>query len=325
MSSQISQRLIGLSIALLLFGITLLSVDRRETAGLIRLETFTTRAATVGDGASRDALRKATNVFTTERNGNESSSETAAVSSTVGLVDYCVGDSYATLKKLIAYNRRVYADKWNYTIFSGNEEVFPVQTFVTPLAWLKAAYFYHLLTSAQVQDIEWFLWIDCDALITRFDSSIPQILEDLHVQLKHDVVMAQDPNTEFNSGVMFVRNSEWSRDLWKHTLQKASDIAIREHVWWEQQALLELYRENQYDEESHILITPDRWKINAFRTPRRNGYNASSFAWHRVNCREQPKCNDLFEAFFCDVMPNGTYLEELVDCGNVNDSLLDTF
>lgn len=317
-----TQRVIGLCIALLLFGVTLLSVDRRQVFSLIRLETTRARSATAVDDRSQQT---ATDNSTTTTSIHREIIPLASLSNTtVGLVDYCVGDSYETLKKLIAYNRQAYANKWGYKIFSGNEDNFPLQTFVDPPAWLKAAYFYQLLTSVQAQDIEWFLWIDCDALITRFDLSVDHVLQDLSLRPFHDIVVAQDPHTEFNSGVMFVRNSEWSRDLWKRTLQQAKDITIREHKWWEQQALLELYREDKYEERKHILITSDRWKINAFQTFRRNEYNASSFAIHRVNCRKQPECNELFESFFCVTMPNGSFPEELVDCSNATDSFMES-
>jgi len=320
---------IWLYVVLLVFGLLLFSIDRLGANLTLKFETSTARTTTVGTDEDRNVL---IGTFTAEAMDHNSSDESQVVPKdfraspppTIGLVDYCVGDTYATLKKLVEYNRQAYADKWGCTIFSGNEEVMPVQTFVKPLAWLKAAYFHQLLTSAQAQDIEWFLWMDCDALITRFDLSIAEVLLDVNSQPEHHIVVAQDPHTEFNSGVMFVRNSEWSRDLWKHTLQKASSNATREHKWWEQQALLELYRENQHDEVSHILITPDRWKINAFQTFRRNEFNASSFALHRVNCRKQPDCNDLFESFFCVTMPNGSYPEDLLDCSNATDTFMTT-
>jgi hypothetical protein len=317
MREQTYGRYVGLCVSLLLFASTLLCIDRLDTFTLVRFERATpSRSAFLsGNGKPQSSNH-------TTREGLSMLSESNV---TVGLVDYCVGESYATLKKLIGFNRQAYAAQWNYSIFSGNDDEFPLQTFVEPLAWLKAAYFYQLLSSAQTREIEWFLWIDCDALITRFDHSVDDILNDLNTTSNHHIVVAQDPHTEFNSGVMFVRNSEWSRDLWKRTLQKASDDAIRHHKWWEQQALLEVYRENHHEETLRILITPHRWKINAFRTPRRNDYNESSFAWHRVNCREQPTCSNLIEAFFCSIMPNGSYPVDVVDCAHANHSLLDTF
>lgn len=234
---------------------------------------------------------------------------------TVALVDYCVGDMYARLKKLVTYNRQVYADTWGYRVRSGNENELPVQSFVEPLAWLKAAYFFQLLSSYRDHDVDWFLWVDCDALVTRFDLSIPQVLDDLGVLPQHHVVLAHDLGAgDFNTGVILVRNSEWSLGLWRRTLLKASDPAIRTHPWWEQQALLELYHENRFDESQHILITADRWKINAFRNQQLHEFNESSFVLHRVFCREQPKCDNLFETFFCATMPKGSFPEGIVDC-----------
>jgi hypothetical protein len=199
---------------------------------------------------------------------------------------------------------------------SGNEEEMPVQTFIQLFAWLKAAYNFQLLSSSEEQDVEWFLWIDCNALITRFDMSVPQVLRDIGVSPENHIVVAADAHADFNTGVIFVRNSQWSRDLWKRALQKASNNTIREHPWWEQKALLELYHENLYNESMHILVFPDRWKINAFQSTRRNEFNASSFVLHRVNCNEQPMCSRLFELHFCATMPTGSYPEGLVNCSN---------
>ena len=300
-------QIIRLSAALLLYGLALLSVDRLAIV-LTKFETSTMRLATVEGGGSRNKLTKPS---------------TSPTKATVGLVDYCVGESYATIKKLVVYNRQEYADRWGYKVLSGSEEVMPVQTFVKPLAWLKAAYFYQLLSNSQEQEIEWFLWVDCDALVTRFDLSVDEVLQDLDVRPEHHLIVSSDPHTDFNLGIMFVRNSEWSRELWKRTLQKASDVAIREHKWWEQKALLELYHENQHQEATNILIISDRWKINALQTFRRNEFNASSFALHRVNCRKQPECADLFESFFCATMPNGSFPEDLVDCSNATEAFVE--
>jgi hypothetical protein len=309
-------------VALVLLWLVLLSIDRYG-AKTFKLETSTARSTTVERNTPQESIGNLTDARDKDYHGTKRHGiRDSASSVTVGLVDYCVGESYATLKKLIGFNRQAYAAQWNYSIFSGNDDEFPLQTFVEPLAWLKAAYFYQLLSSAQTQEIEWFLWIDCDALITRFDHSVDDILNDLNTTYNHHIVVAQDPHTEFNSGVMFVRNSEWSRDLWKRALQKASDDAIRRHKWWEQQALLEVYRDNQHEETLRILITPYRWKINAFQTFRRNEFNSSSFALHRVNCRKQPECNNLFISFFCIIMSNASFPEELVDCSNATDEFM---
>ncbi len=312
---------IGVSMALLFIGLALLSIDRLG----VTFETFVARSTAALEQKTEiqdDSIIHNSIQFPKEALFplHHSTSTNITV---VGLVDYCVGDSYITLKKLIAYNRQTYANKWNYTIFSGNEDVFPAQTFIEPRAWLKAAYFYQLLTSTQTRDVDWLLWVDCDALITRFDLSVDDVLSDLKTTSQHHVVVAEDPHTEFNSGVMLVRNSDWSRELWGHALQKASNVSVREHKWWEQQALLELYRENIHEEKTRILITPHRWKINALQTFRRHEFNASSFILHRVNCRkQQPECNNLFMSFFCLTMPNGSYPEDLVDCSNASMTLL---
>lgn len=316
MHQNLHTKFVGLCVALLLFAFTLMSVDRPFPSTKFR---SVNRRSSISNDKVTDESQA------TSKESKHLSTALFSSNTTVGLVDYCAGDSYATLKPLIDANRQAYASRYNYTIFSGDLDTFPLQSFVEPLAWLKAAYFYHLLSSTHSQHFDWFLWVDCDALITRFDFSVDTILNDLNTSPSHHIVMAQDPHSEFNSGVMFVRNTDWSRDLWKRTLQMASNETVRRHPLWEQQALLELYRANQFNEQTRVLITPDRYKINAFRTPRRNDFNESSIAWHRVNCREQPLCNDLFEAMFCASMPKEFSTKELIDCANVNETLLEVF
>jgi len=237
---------------------------------------------------------------------------------TVGIVGYCVGEKYQDLNRLATYNHRAYADRYGYDVFQGNEEDVPEQSFITPFAWLKALYMYRLLSSPppsrqeQALSIEWFLWLDCDALVARFDKSVVEILDELHVQHHHHMVIAMDRSSPFNTGVIFMRNCQWSQDLWKRALQSASNDTVRHHKWWEQKALHDLYAQNLHNESHHIYVVKDRWKINAF-----GGYNRGhteftneSYIWHRVHC-VKPECYNYSHAFFCSKTPKGTYPTEL--------------
>jgi hypothetical protein len=232
------------------------------------------------------------------------------------LVDYCVGDSFNVLKSLVYYNRHAYAKRQGYDIFSGSIDDFPLEPFISPQAWLKPAYLYHLMTK-NVSSIDWFVWLDCDALIARMDWSLEEVLsEKLGVSnnQQNDMIVAQDPNTLFNTGVMIIRNSDWSRDLLKRLLQQVSiNNSTRYNSWWEQRALLDLYDSNQHNEKQRIMITPHRTVLNAFQNERRNEYGSgATFIWHRVNCRKhQEICTQMSVDFFCETMPEGSYPEDL--------------
>jgi hypothetical protein len=240
----------------------------------------------------------------------------SSLSPRFALVDYCTGDSFNLLKKLVYYNRLAYAKTHGYGILSGSIEDFPLEPFISPKAWLKPAYLYHLMTNNE-GNIDYFVWIDCDVLIARMDWSLKEVLSeklgisDTH---QHDVIVSQDPNTLFNTGVMLLRNTDWSRDLLKRTLQQASiNNSTRYNSWWEQRALLDLYESNTHNEQQRIMITPHRTVLNAFRNERRNEYDPdTTFMWHRVNCRKhQQICTQMSVDFFCDTMPKGSYPEYL--------------
>ena len=200
----------------------------------------------------------------------------------IGLVSYCVGEQFVGLQQLVTHNHHAYAAasttdatstriaattstttnnnhhnhyNQNVYIFQGNETNFPIQSFITPGAWLKAAYIHHLLststpptssssslshkitTTITSQDMDWFLWLDCDALISRFDVTIPKLLEEeLNVQSHHNLIVAPDKSptisikknknqnatatsdskelsSPMNTGVMLIRNCIWSLQL----------------------------------------------------------------------------------------------------------------
>lgn len=255
----------------------------------------------------------------------------------IALVDYCAGGGGGgsssksnvnkdmmtmyydtTIRSMVQYNRQAYANRHGYHILSGSREPLAIEAFVTPLAWIKAAYLHELLLKNNNNNGEtkWLLWIDCDALVAQLDWSVEYVVKSLlqiDMDSEYDMIMAEDPHVAFNSGVILMRCNDWTRNLWKRVLQLAANESIRTHVWWEQKALLDLWEANKYEEQRRILITPHRPIWNAFWTERRKDeYQPNkSFVWHRVNCRKVKECNAISTKFFCDIMPKGEYPEEL--------------
>ena len=334
------------------------------TLCLIRINsTYNTRI--------RFLLKSTTNFMTTttsrgtvDDDKGDNSTKSKPKPLVVGLVSYCVGDAFTELQELVSYNHRAYADiimnssrdddqrqqqqqqAVEVRIFQGNQDSIPYESFITPRAWVKGAYLYHLLSSSQstssssmsmsssstsfsnslrTDDVDWFLWLDCDALIARFDLSIAALLEELQIESHHQFIVAVDKQPKpkqqksgsekqnnmlyspFNTGVMLIRNSTWSKQLFHNLLQLAQIDTIRNHPWWEQYGLHTLYNTNLHQEQYHIKILPERTLLNAFSGI--NDYTTSdyipnySFVWHRAHCRNYDCCMAFTKSFFCTIMP----------------------
>jgi hypothetical protein len=99
-------------------------------------------------------------------------------------------------------------------------------------------------------DIDWFLWIDTDALITNFDVRIEDRVDD-----RFHFIIATYFN-DINAGVMMVRNSPQGRDYLQFILDQYPQYAHRD--WKEQQVIIDSF----YRFKDIIKIVPQR-ELNA--------------------------------------------------------------
>jgi len=148
------------------------------------------------------------------------------------------------------------------------------------------------------QGFEYVLWIDADAIFRRFDVPIQSIINGVS-----DLYMVEHPHPAHpnccvpNTGVMLVRNCDWSRKLFE-TLWSMTEYA--DHYWWENAAIIKLlgYTEllgegpNNYNREmlEHITFISTEWNfipsVCNGRDPIIKHYAGYS---HEVRVRELPK------------------------------------
>eukprot|EP00740_Mantoniella_antarctica_P000040 CAMPEP_0181394402 /NCGR_PEP_ID=MMETSP1106-20121128/27762_1 /TAXON_ID=81844 /ORGANISM="Mantoniella antarctica, Strain SL-175" /LENGTH=314 /DNA_ID=CAMNT_0023515903 /DNA_START=126 /DNA_END=1071 /DNA_ORIENTATION=- len=199
-----------------------------------------------------------------------------------------------------------------YDVFQGDDNILPHMHFLEPFAWLKAGLLWQLLQARSAH--QWFVWVDCDALYMNLDKSVPDLLRDLGVDpgpagTTH-VVAADDLGSSlFNTGVLVVRNSQWSRDFFANVLRSAKHHDVRNHGWWEQFAMQELYKQNHHEEQKRVAIIQERYKLNAF-TNQREYVDGVSFVLHQVFCPgDQPntaatvaECGRKFKGYFCTTL-----------------------
>jgi hypothetical protein len=226
------------------------------------------------------------------------------------VINFCQGERYGLLSQWAFKNHKDYSQAQDYDYFQGDSLRAPFGHFFTPPAWGKAALLWQVLDMRT--EHEWFLLADCDALYMKLDESVEKLLEDLGFEPgplgKTHVVVARDLGTSpFNTGVMLVRNGNWSRDFFADVLRLSILPAVREHPWWEQHAMQRLYVENKQEEHVHIGIVADRSRFNAFTVVRGEYKDNHSFVRHQVNCPGHPEnnattfeqCADNFAFFFC--------------------------
>ena len=233
------------------------------------------------------------------------------------VVTACVG-RHERLKELSESNKETYARAHDFDFVSGSAEQYPAMTFVQPFAWFKVALLLDVMKivrAAQTKH-EWVLWVDCDALMSNLDENLVRLANRLieeergKRQNEIDVIVAFDEGeTErINSGVMFVRNSQWSLDFFSTVLRKAEQERLRQHPHWEQAAINELILNKNEAWSGHFLKVK-RNQINSFqpqkdlsrRHPDNRFRKGETFVVHRVNCHDVTLCDELFKSWFCHV------------------------
>ena len=238
------------------------------------------------------------------------------------VVTACVG-RHERLKKLSESNKETYARAHDFDFVSGSAEQYPAMTFVQPFAWFKVALLLDVMKIVRAARTkhEWVLWVDCDALISNLDENLVRLANRLieeergKRQNEIDVIVAFDEGeTErINSGVMFVRNSQWSLDFFSTVLRKAEQERLRQHRHWEQAAINELILNKNEAWSGHFLKVK-RNQINSFqpqkdlsrRHPDNRFRKGETFVVHRVNCHNVTLCDEVYKSWFCHVHSEDT-------------------
>ena len=231
------------------------------------------------------------------------------------VVTACVG-RHEELKDLSDSNKETYARIHNFDFISGSAEQYPAMTFVQPFAWFKVALLLDVVKTVRVAQTkhEWVLWVDCDSLISNLDQNLVHLANMLieeqgKRQNEVDVIVAIDEGEteKINSGVMFIRNSQWSLDFFSTVLRKAEQQRLRQHPHWEQAAINELILTKEAWSRQFLKVK--RNQINSFQPerdlirkhPDNRFRKGESFVVHRVNCHNVTFCDALFESWFCHV------------------------
>ena len=119
---------------------------------------------------------------------------------------------------------------------------------------LKIGWERYTITLDRFGDYEWIFYVDADATIMNHTIRIENIIDN-----NYDIMVARNSIskdwTGINTGVIFFKNSQWTKDFLNFLLTKTH----LHNTWgFEQSALIEAYINNEMDCQKHIKITKNR-------------------------------------------------------------------
>jgi Methyltransferase domain/galactosyl transferase GMA12/MNN10 family len=134
-----------------------------------------------------------------------------------------------------------------------------------PPAWSKLRF-----ALAELDRADWVFWTDADSLVMNSAVPLTCFLQDAV-----DLVLSADPyQSGVNTGCFFVRSTAWSRRFLERVYEQT---AFLHHPWWENAALVELYRQDP-DVRRHAAVVPNKL-FNAYPFEG-GGYAAGDFLIH---------------------------------------------
>ena len=139
-----------------------------------------------------------------------------------------------------------------------------------PAAWSKITL---LLEEMEKDPVDFYLWIDADAVILNLDFDPLTFITETH-----DIYMTRDFNN-LNSGVMLLKNNEYVKNFLKTLWNKTEYI---DSASWENEAIIQMYKANELDLQNHIFELPA--KI----------FNAYEHERYGVTVPENEVCDETF-------------------------------
>jgi hypothetical protein len=108
-----------------------------------------------------------------------------------------------------------------------------------------------ILKQLEDPEVEWVWWTGCDVLITNWNTRIEDKIDN-----NYHVIMSTDCNG-FNADSILTRNSEESKQYWKHVLEITKTLSW--HWEGEQKAI-----KDTYPEYSHLFKVVPQREMNAY-------------------------------------------------------------
>ncbi|XP_078153613.1 alpha-1,2-galactosyltransferase gmh3-like [Carex rostrata] len=167
--------------------------------------------------------------------------------------------SFVGVRNAVWGNKKTYAEKMGYGFVDATTLVDRSR----PPNWSKI-----LAIQSSLRFYDWVFWNDADTVITNLDVSLESILFGLighgDIQSSPDLVVTEDLNG-VNSGVFFIRKSEWSQRFLEKWWNQTSFVQFGSTKSGDNAALSHLIDHLPQEElQRHVIISPMQCLFNSY-------------------------------------------------------------
>jgi hypothetical protein len=180
--------------------------------------------------------------------------------SNIAMCSLTLGDQYKEITKNGRKSKVLYCNKHNYT-FHDDEDVYDS---TRAPAWSKIK-----LIQRYLQSYDYVVWVDGDTMIMNDQIKLEEIIKQHSNGM--DIMVAQDW-TMINTGVIFIKNTEWSRKFLDLIYDQ---IQFLDHPNWEQASFIYLLENNISESHQHIKV---------LHVDDQNIFNSYWFTYYFNNC-----------------------------------------
>ena len=180
-----------------------------------------------------------------------------------------IGEDYKNALKLCNDSLIKYCNKHQYTLITDESVI----TSEREPMWYKVP-----LIRKYLGDYDYVVWIDADIMIMNHDIKLEEIIFD-YMPLK-DTMMALDSGLKINTGVWFLKNSEYNHNL-LDMIYNLPELAGEYH---EQGVFGTLYNRNTLDLKDHTVVIPEHH--HGIFNSSMYTYNYGYFLIHFLGIRE---------------------------------------
>jgi hypothetical protein len=186
-----------------------------------------------------------------------------------------INDWYRDIVKYGKISLEKYCQKHGYDfVYETESSPNAVYDGTRDIPWFKVKLILKLL---QNKEYDFIVWNDADSVITndkiKLEDKITKYLGD------KDVLVAKDWMSTLNTGTMFIRNTQFSKDILQETWNNKEDFPADLH---EQASLGDIYTRNVLKSQEHIVVLPNCLQ-NEFLTYW-HSFNPSCFIVHATRC-----------------------------------------
>ena len=186
-----------------------------------------------------------------------------------------INDWYRDITKYGKLSLENYCTKFGYDFYFETENTEnSVYDGQREFPWYKIKLISKLLATGQY---DYIVWNDADSVVVRDKYTFEDIIR-THMEDK-DLLVAKDWNSTLNTGTMFIKNTEWSRNLMDRIWTNPDEFEAGLH---EQASLGQLYLKNEMEEQNRIKVLPGNMQ-NLFLTYWFM-YDKNTFIRHATRC-----------------------------------------